>query len=653
MFGKNKKSVVLLIVISFWVCYVTITGLNFYYTAQKIADAGIADRQRSMNYVQENLTSHLITESYEALKESLEKARQIHFIDFYIVQKNGEVLAWYNNFNNLDGINVDYQNFNVTLETDEIAFRTIKIVDTKLTVGVFQDRGKIIWNQALLMKTIFLQDISIVTFIVSMIVFFLLRDIVSLSKALTSDTSREEIQNIKATSAEAHALINATKGFEGERIRLSKLSETYGETVGPAIRHELNSGRKAPYTYEATMCRVDLNGYTQIFMEKSDKYLIDILNRYFARARDVIERYDGLIYQFVGDEIVFQFKDDMANGLSSQALAAACIRDLFTEAKAIEESLPKEAGHYFKLKASFAHGTMRFTALDEGHALSGLPLIESVRLLSLIDDKSHQIMAFFGETAPKVEGLAFIFDRKVNQLKGFKEESMICRARDFNSIEWVFESRQWDRLAYFRSDSHLLFILKRARLMAVTKRDEEVEKILSALKPFHSQRASDEVVKEIDLALAHFIHSEGENLLGTRSLSALVSLVGRAISKEQVPETMTKSLAQLLDHKDPRVQANAILVLGKHGYPARKVWEKMYSSSNRVAADTIVEVAKQQINEDLMKALDRLLKSPYPQHKKSGEYALRNILNYYQETDPVFFAANPFIERLRNKKIAA
>lgn len=605
-----------------------------------------------MVYVQETLTPLLISESYEVLKERLEKSRKLHFVDFYIIQKEGQVIAWYNNFNNLAGINVDYKNFNVTLESEDLAFRTVKILDTKLTVGVFQNRSKIIWNQALIMKGLFFQDILIVTGALALIVYLFLRDIISLSKVLSNSTSRQEIQSIQAVSSEAQALLNASKGFQSETKRLEKLSETYGETVGPALRHELASGKAAPYTFGATMCRVDLNGYTQIFLEKSDKYLIEILNRYFERARDVIHRYDGLIYQFVGDEIVFQFKDDMTHGLSSEALAAACIRDLFEEAKVIESSLPPEAGHYFKLKASFAHGTMRFTALDEGHALSGLPLIESVRLLSLIDDKNHQVLAFFGEAATHLDGLVFIFDRKANILKGFKEESLICRSRDFNSIEWIFENSQWDRLAYFRRDTDLLYTLKKARLMAVTKRDEDVIAILTALKPFHFDNTSLEVVAETELALEHFIHSEGENLLGTKSLSAIVSLIGRVISKDQATPSMIKSLVSLLDHKDPRVQANAIVVLGKYAYPARKIWEKMYSSSNRVAADTILEVAKQQLNEDLINALDRLLNSTHPDHRKSGEYALSGILEHYQNLDPVFFSANPFMDRLRKKRLA-
>ncbi len=97
-----------------------------------------------------------------------------------------------------------------------------------------------------------------------------------------------------------------------------------------------------------------------------------------------------------------------------------------------------------------------------------------------MDDKSHQVLTFFQEASQSTTGLAFIFDRKTNQLKGFKEESLICRSRDFNSIDWVFDSRSLGPSCLFlRTDAHMLFILKKIRLMAVTRRDDDVLKILN------------------------------------------------------------------------------------------------------------------------------------------------------------------------------
>nr|WP_295900345.1 hypothetical protein [uncultured Bdellovibrio sp.] len=648
MFGKNKKSLLLLLIFFFWVGYVSFTGYQFYTQGSKLAEHVAITRVANLDYILQSSIGDLVQEHPDGIKDKLSQARKLHFVDFFILQKGTEPLFFENNSGKLEELNHNYANFNELIEVNGLKFKTIKVMDYRLTAGIRSNIGTTLLSTLKEMIPMFIKDIFVVTTFLSFVAFLVLRDIINLSKVLSS-RSREEIANIKTTSAEADTILKASVGLEGERVRLEKLSETYGETVGPAIRYELKSGKEAPYSFAATLCRIDLNGYTQMFLEKDDKYMTTILNQYFARAREVIERHGGLIYQFVGDEIVFLFKDEMAPDLSSESLAIACIRDLFHEATVIEKNLPAEANHYFKLKGSLAKGTMRFTRLDEGHALSGLPLIESVRLLSLIDDKTHQVLTFFQEASPSAEGLAFIFDRKVNQLKGFKEESMLCRSRDFNSIEWVFDSNMWERLAYFRSDEHMLFVLKKVRLMAVTRRDDDIVRMLTALKYHRFENTTQEIVSEAEMTLTSFLRGEEEGLLSTKALSAVVSLLGRIIPKNLWSTTLQDSVVRLLEHKDPRVQANAIVVLGRYGFPARKIWENMFSSNNRVAADTIVEVAKQQLNSDVWDALHRLLNSAHPNHKKSGEYALESIVKYYQDTDPVYLKTNPILSKMLAK----
>ncbi|WII73876.1 adenylate cyclase [Bdellovibrio sp. 22V] len=630
----------------FWIGYVSISAYQFYGQSNKLADAEIASRKENLNYILQSSIGALVQEHSESLKDRLSQARKLGLIDFYILQKGDEVVFFENNSGDVNDLNHNYQRFNEFRESNGLTYKTIKVIDYRLTAGTASDRNSIIWKSFLVILPLLIKDIAMVSLMLGVICYLLLRDIMNLSKVLASRT-RDGMEQIKTNSAEAETLLQASMGLEGERVRLENLSETYGETVGPAIRYELQSGRQAPYSFPATLCRVDLNGYTQMFLEKDDKYLTTILNQYFAKAREVIQRYDGLIYQFVGDEIVFLFKDEMAPDLSSESLAVACIRDLFYEATVIEQSLPPEANHYFKLKGSFAKGTMRFIQLDEGHAMSGLPLIESVRLLSLVDDKTHQVLTFFQEAAISADGLAFIFDRKTNQLKGFKEESLLCRTRDFNSIEWVFEAEMWDRLAYFRSDAHTAFVLKKVRLMAVTRRDDDIVRILHALKYHSFENTTPEMVAEAETTLNSFLRGEEEGLLSTKALSAVVTLIGRIIPQSLWTASLQSSIEILLEHKDPRVQANAIVVLGKYGYPARKIWENMFSQNNRVAADTIVEVAKQQLNADVWDALHRLLNSPHPSSQRSGEYALNTILNYYKETDPVYLKTNPILTKMQ------
>lgn len=649
MFSKNKRSLVFLILFFFWVGYVTFTSVQFYFLALKVAESQIEKRKEHLEYILKSNVSTLIKSTPESLKYKLDEAKKLGLINFFILQKDKEVVFFENKSGNVKDLDHNYVNFDIFIDTNDMTFKTIKLMDYKLTAGTYTNRNGIVLEIIRDMIFVILKDILVVTSILGIISFLILKDIINLSKTLSS-RSRSDITKIKTRSAEAETLVKASLGLEGERMRLERLSETYGETVGPAIRHELNSGKEAPYNFPATLSRVDLNGYTQIFLEKDDSYLTSILNQYFERARETIERYNGLIYQFVGDEIVFIFKDEMSPDLSTESLATACIRDLFAEAALIEQGLPEGANHYFKLKGSFAKGSMRFTQLDEGHAMSGLPLIESVRLLSLIDEKSHQVLAFFQESQAQTEGLAFIFDRKENHLKGFKEASLICRARDFNSIDWIFESNQWKQLSYFRCDAHTIAILKRLRMMAVTKRDDDIMQILMALKYHKFAQTSADLAREAELTLNTFLTGEAEDLLSTKSLSATVSLIGRLIPKDLWNESLQKSVTALLTHKDPRVQANAIVVLGRYEYPARKIWDKMFSQNNRLAADTIMEVAKQQLNDEVVEALGRLLSSSTPVYVRSGEYARNQILKYYSEVDPVFAKTSPYLIKLRQLK---
>jgi len=647
LFGRNKKSFLVLLIFFFWMGYVSLTGYHFYVEGISISERIQASRISNLDYILQTSVGSLVQEHTDGLRDKLSQARKLSFIDFFILQNGSDVVFFENNSGNVSELNHNYVNYNRLIDVNGLKFKTIKVGEYRLTAGIFSDKHKTLITTLRGMTSIFVRDIAVVTSLLGLVAFLVLKDIIDLSNALAS-RSREQIRNIKTQSAEADVILKASMGLESERVRLEKVSETYGETIGPAILHELKSGKKAPYSFSATLCRIDLNGYTQMFLEKDHKYLTDILNQYFAKAREVIERYNGLIYQFVGDEIVFLFKDEMSPDLSSESLAIACIRDLFYEASVIENNLPPEAGHYFKLKGSLAKGTMRFIKLDEGHAMSGLPLIESVRLLSLIDDKTHQILMFFQDAIPSADGLAFIFDRKVNQLKGFKEESQLCRARDFNSIEWVFDSNQWERLAYFRHDNHMIFVLKKVRLMAVTLRDDDIVRMLTALKHHKFTNTTAEIISEAEMTLNSFLRGEEEGLLSTKALSAVVTLIGRIIPKNLWNNNLQDAIVQLLEHKDPRVQANAIMVLGQYGYPARKIWENMFSQSNRVAADTIVEVAKQQVNADVWDALHRLLSSPHPNYRKSGEYALEHIISYYKETDPVFLQTNPILGKMQS-----
>src|SRR5690606_37329988 len=143
-------------------------------------------------------------------------------------------------------------------------------------------------------------------------------------------------------------------------------------------------------------------------------------------------RYDGLIYQFVGDEIVFHIKETEKQDAALKALF--CVKGLFEEAQLLEKKYSETDGVVFKLKASWSRGKMRLIKLDQGHAFSGLPLIESVRLLNHIDNTTHQFLVINALEYPRIKDSVLVFSRSDVTLKGFAEASQIVRIKYFIAL---------------------------------------------------------------------------------------------------------------------------------------------------------------------------------------------------------------------------
>lgn len=646
MFGKNKRSLIVLFIGLFWMGYVSFTAYHFYTQAVSQTNFVVSEKIERLEYILETSASSLITDHPDSLSDKLIRAKELNFVNFYILQENSEVIFFNNNSGKVEDLNHKYANFNMLIKTDQMAFKTLKVGDYILTAGVYTDKNKILIRTAKNMSPLFIKDVAIVTSLVGLIAFFLLRDILSISRILSS-RNRQGLNQVKTTSKEANLILNASFQMENENDRLNGVNEVYGNTIGPALKHEISLNREAPYQFNATVCRVDLNGYTQMFFEKGVQYLTQVLNEYFARAREVIERYDGLIYQFVGDEIVFLVKEDSVQPFDVRSMSTAIIRDLFKEAELVEKNLPREAGHYFKLKASYAYGTMNFIALDQGHAFSGTPLIESVRLLSLIHDKTHQILSMdYGSYQSSCHNLAFICEKEHLTLKGFKQDSTYVRCRDFHSIEWVFENKQWDLLSYFRHDQHIEFVLKRLLILSPQNKNTEIEDILKAMH-FHKLTETNLSSEIFERTLSNFITSQKERLLSEKALSSLMSLYVRIIPANKWTDELTALVEPLLNHPDSRTVANALVLLGQKGYDILQLWDLMFSKDSRVAADTIYEIAQRKLSWDMVKALDKLAISA----PTSARYAQDKIISYYKKIDPVFAGSNEIIQKVSNLKV--
>ncbi|WP_374034489.1 adenylate cyclase [Bdellovibrio bacteriovorus] len=646
MFAKNKKnkSVIVLIVSVFWVGYVIASAVQFYLNVKELTDREVERRLIQMRFVQESFTPLVITENFTQLKDRLEGARNLFLIDFYILQNGPEVVLWYNNFDNLAGINVDYQNFNQTLETNKLAIRTIKLMDYRFTVGVFQDKNQIMLQTALSMKGLILQDLLIVTLIVGLVVYLFLKDILDITQIL-SNRDRSKLASIKTLSKEGRTLLQATQTYESTKKYLEHENRYYSDSLTPAILHEMKSGQKAPYAFQSTMIRVDLNGYTQIFLDKKDEYVTEIMNTYFIKARELIERYNGLIYQYVGDEIVFHIKEDKQN---SQALALACLRSVFEAAQQIEASLPEGADHYFKVKGSFVLGKIRFVNQDSGFALSGLPLIESARLLSQVDDKASSSVTFYAEAAESVEGLCTVSDTKETLLKGFSKPSTLFRAKNFTTVTEALQ-KDVSLLTYFRSDEDLCVAYEFLSAEIESGKDQSFFTAFGILKTYKVRMSGEMQAEAFTSFLRNIQNANKAGKANDKVLSAAISLASNFVPSYLVKESLLEVLSFCLEHSDPRVQANTIIVLGDLAQDIAFLRRFVYSKNNRVSADALLVSGKRDLDKELAEKLKEYLDSKNPLFQASGRFVVKSLGEHYKNTDPIFYETNSMLKDLLRK----
>jgi adenylate cyclase len=118
------------------------------------------------------------------------------------------------------------------------------------------------------------------------------------------------------------------------------------------------------------------------------------------------------------------------------------------------------------------------------------------------------------------------------------------------------------------------------------------------------------------------------------------------IPKESISSKLTEILKLYLQFADPRVQANALTVLGEAPSNVLFLRKFIHSDHNRLSADALVVAGKQVVDKELVKRVHALLKSPDKVYQASGRYVAMKLVEYYKETDAVYYNTNPHLKKL-------
>ncbi len=545
--------------------------------------------------------------------------------------------------------------------------------DLLLTIGIDKRDENLIWSTIFgthIWKVI-LQDILTVIALAALAFWLHTRDLIKL-KTEIQRTGRltATAANHRGHSSEAEAIFASFRGYVDSEKSAREKNSVLQMQILPALQREIFSGQTPPYTFDCTLVRTDINGFSQIFNSNYRDRFAEHINNFFIGLTEIASRYDGLIYEFVGDEAIYYFKDTPGGKNRDSVIRAIdAIRDIHVLAQEINSRTQLE-GHRFTVKSALAHGTLRFAKLVDGCSLSGGVLIETVRILSVVTDKSENQLYLGTRHQTDLDNQALFETVGDFNLKGYSESVTLMRLMSMTSLQHHLATAPkhgFDFVSRFRNDHSLETLIGTAASAGDAWSVNSHLNLIEALRPLAVFRSQHSLAQSLTSWLLSSVDRARENPDFVRVTSAIVMLFPNLIPKSDLNDETILRLESLLDSKDHRTIANVIDVLTKYSVTPvmRPMHDLTISENNRIAANALIHSGTRELTTTALKELDKMIFSRTSEEgrRASGLYALGEIGRILRARDPVYYSTRVEFHRLvertakyvehQNKSIAA
>ncbi|WP_415063180.1 hypothetical protein [Bdellovibrio sp.] len=597
-------------------------------------------------YLSKTTQGYLNDQNADIACRSLKEAYNNGYIAFFMIrhEKNG-VLCFENKEHDVSKINLRYKIFDELVSTPKsgTAYRATDIGSYLLVTGSVNDsdeqikamqeaRNKYAWYYFLKGLVIF----ALVLYLVLAPLFGSIRSVSEkgfISQKLLSWANRllrfSEFDTLARASEATYFKLKETEE------ELALVSSTVTKKLLDEVKQ---SGHKLPINFDATILRFDLNDYTKTFLNTHPEDMLDLMVRYAAISDELINRHDGLVYQFIGDEFVVVFKNDDKNMHNRNLRATCCIRDIFN-------SLEDIGGpRAFTLKASISTSKLWFMKLPFGYFYAGLALIKSQRMLNEIADKDRNRLIVESAMTDEIKQIAILNNAQNVLFKGFSSNETITFVDSF------FSETPTEYLP--KTDQCIVEIMNSLR-----QTPDSAENLIKTLRSFKPGYVSDDVLRAYASTLQIYTSFE----IGTKFPTATETfmMVGRTlIPKGQWTIDLTTSILAIEEGVSPRIYANAIeTLLEKVPFATvassiellkKKIPDNYYRLMGNVLSGRI----KQEPNRILLKDLLDLLKSNNERLVTTGIWIARDSLPLVLRQNPtklkIFSEYNRILESLNN-----
>ena len=298
MFSKNRRPLQLILCVCILGLYLSwMSGRYFYdvmsiHTEKRTKSLKTFVSHVQMGYV---LLKH---NEFEILEDRLREAKNRGELFSYELKKGDDV-----------EFSIDRSEVIKTLPPSEslqlmhaqtYAFTRVVKEPYTLTLVVHDSVKQYVAEHAKNMIPMLLRDMAIVALFTAWILLYFLKDIVLVLKALSSRKDRK-ISGVAPRSAEGAVLMRGLNAMESSLGELKAENQVLKNQVLSALNSELSSGRKPPYEFECTLVRVDVNNFSYIFNHHPIEEFMGVINEFFEKVTEIVSRYNGYVYEFVGD----------------------------------------------------------------------------------------------------------------------------------------------------------------------------------------------------------------------------------------------------------------------------------------------------------------------------------------------------------------
>lgn len=641
----SKITLILLVI------HISFFSISIAYILKNIYQQKIADRVHYATSVANSVKTHLEYEKDNALKmknscQVLEEKLNSREIAFYFFQFGSLTCSGPKEYSEAN-FRFDQTDKLIDSGISDYYYKAYNFYQAKYVIGV-QLVGKKEFLSYLISDSAMQADIAIE--ILKMFVSFFLTNYLVIGLFLDEIKDDFRSSNKRLTKFQSIFLKIFSMFKVSDLLRIQKASKSvllqndtleserkiYTKALTTKMLEEIKEKKgKIPYSFDAVIVRVDLNYFTKMFFSSPNEKMIQLISHYSEMSFELLERYNGLLYQFVGDEVVVAFQDTASEDRYS--LAISFIRDFFSEFSDFKFDMGDGVQRSFTIKASLANSKTTFYQLPFGYFYNGENLISSQRVLSMIDIKDHNVMSCLKADSVKINNFVDgAYEEKEVLLKNFPQASELQLFDKFKPIDYFYTKKSM-QIKYFRSDNAIIFFLQN-----ILNSDQATQKylleVLFLIKPHNLKSAVVDKWKHGIYELSSAISSKDTERI--KFLSTFIALAKNLIPKDNWNYELTNALIAIPQNLDLRLNANIIEILGdKLSFEQlANYWAKLGATdlkgSYRPAGNLLLLRAFHKLDDKVVKDILAMLSSNDTLMQHTGVYVAIEVIKFYRKNNP-------------------